>query len=343
MARRSRIESLETAWRALAGVNGGEGWRTIPIELHARCQVLAARRFPGNEETVLVGFKSVRMPTEAHMPRGKGFVVAGVQLARPGDELVWLSLARQSAASIELFGMMAGDVIDVLDSQSDRSDSELLGLFLARIKAWQDFMERSGVGVLNAEAEVGLVGELVLLGSLLQSGVAADYAVKAWEGPMGGLHDFALNQGAIEVKSTVASTDFPAVIFSLEQLDHTITQPLFLAGVRLKQEPCGKTLPALVADLREALSAESAALLMFQNRLVQAGYLDAFAESYSRTFSHVSTRIMQVDEKLPVLTRHNVGRAVRKARYEIDIDLLSSPDVALVAALQKLGVNHGIG
>lgn len=341
MAPRNRIESLDAAWRALAGGSQDQGWRTIPIELNARCQVLAARRFPGNEETVLVGFKSIRMPAEAHMPRGKGFAVAAAQLAQKVNDFAWLSLTRQLAASPELFAMMAGDVIGILDTQSERSDAELLGLFLARIKAWQDFMERSGTALLNAEAEVGLVGELIVLRSMLQSGVEADFVVKSWEGPLSGLHDFAIYQGAIEVKTTLASAGFPAVIFSLEQLDHTIKHPLFLAGVRIQQEQSGKTLPELVAELRDMLSQEPPARLNFQNHLVQAGYLDAFAESYGRRFSHVSTRIMRIDEKSPVLTRYNVGPAIQKARYELDMDLLSAQDIALANVLQQLGVLNG--
>lgn len=341
MAPRSRSGSLETAWRALAGNGQDQGWRTIPIDAGPRCQVLAARRFPGNEEAVLVGFKSVRLPAEPLMPRGKGFVVSTAQLERQGDGFAWLSLERRPAASFELFAMMAGDVIGVLDTEFDRSDSELLALFLARIKAWQDFMERSGIGLLNPEEEVGLFGELVMLQRLLESGVAADLAVKAWEGPMGGLQDFAIGQGAIEVKATVAVSGFPAIVFSLDQLDWTKKQPLFLAGVRLQQVPSGETLPELVQKVRDSIGAERASYINFNNRLVQAGYLDALSASYVRRFSHVNTRVVQIDDNSPVLTRNNVGPAISKARYELDLDVLIAQEITLATILLQLGVSDG--
>ena len=55
----------------------------------------------------------------------------------------------------------------------------------------------------------------------------------AWQGPLNGLQDFFIGTGAIEVKATIAPQGFPAKISSLDQLDETQRQPLFLAGVRL--------------------------------------------------------------------------------------------------------------
>src|SRR3546814_665484 len=43
-------EELLAAWRALAGHQESEGWRTIQVVYGGSCRFLAGRHFPGNEE-----------------------------------------------------------------------------------------------------------------------------------------------------------------------------------------------------------------------------------------------------------------------------------------------------
>src|SRR5699024_6198251 len=111
--------------------------------------------------------------------------------------------------------------------------------------SWQEFM-RMGREGLSADAELGLVGELCIMQEMIEQGVPLFTAVDAWQGPHDGLHDYLLAGGAIEVKSTLASEGFPVKIASLEQLDNSHSQPLFLAGLRFSVESTGMTLPQLV-------------------------------------------------------------------------------------------------
>ncbi len=192
-------------------------------------------------------------------------------------------------------------------------------------------------GVLRQEAETGLLGEMVVLKSLLDVGVPATFALDAWQGPLDGLQDFLVGSGAIEVKTTLSANGFPATVNSLEQLDETLRQPLFVAGVRLTLGASGLRLPEFADEIRGLLRAEPTALGTFESRLVQAGYLQAFADKYVRRFTHSGTVVLRVEGEFPRLTRMNVGARVRKARYEIDLDLSGADDVGLVHALEQLG------
>ncbi len=209
MAPQSDIERLQAAWRALAGIDSAEGWRTIPISVEGPCRLLAGRHFPGNEEAILVSFPSVPIPADNDLPQGQGFRVARVPGGAPGGAPVWVSLSRQPSGSSDFFAMMAGDVVELLESRSSSSQEHLFGLFLSRIKAWQDFMARNWRGVLAPEAETGLYGELVVLRALAGAGISAACAVDSWQGPLNGLHDFSASSGAIEVKTTVSVTHVP--------------------------------------------------------------------------------------------------------------------------------------
>lgn len=334
----SEREELLAAWRALSGDGVAEGWRTIPVALGGPCRLLAGRHFPGNEEALLVGFSSVRLPPPDQLPQGRGFLVCQPDLGQENAGRVFIALRRQSAGNLELFAMMADDIVSTLGTMRGANDERFFSAFLARIRAWQDFMRRGADGLLSPEAEVGLFGELEILVDLLSTGLPPSVAVEAWQGPLDGIWDFVLGTGAIEVKSTVAPNGFLATIGSLEQLDGSLTGSLFLAAVRLALNPNGRTLPEKAGELRDVLRGNSAAFGLFESRLLHAGFLDATAERYTRRFSRAGARTLLISHDFPCLTRATVGIEIKSARYELDIDLVGAGDVGLNAALQQLGV-----
>ncbi|MEI7606952.1 MAG: PD-(D/E)XK motif protein [Rhodospirillaceae bacterium] len=331
-------ERLHAAWRALGGETNGEGWRTIPLDVAATCRVLVGRRFPGDEEAVLVGFRFSSSRSPGFLPEGRGFRVERPEGLFHGGTHEWFSISRQVSGSLEMFATMTADVIALLEASSHVGDDRLFQLFVGRIRAWQEFMERGRDGVLGAEAEVGLFGELVILNSLLDIGVPAAVALDCWRGPMDAIQDFEIGPGAIEVKATVATMGFPATIGSLEQLDDSVRQPLFVAGVRLVIDVTGRSLPDLVAAVRHKVRAQIDCSALLDSRLLQVGFLDAFSERYVRKFQHVRTRLLQVDAMFPRIVRGLVSPAVTKARYVIDLDLVNSADADLATVLMQLGV-----
>jgi hypothetical protein len=119
--------------------------------------------------------------------------------------------------------------------------------------------------------------------------------------PLDGVQDFEIGTGAVEVKSTLSSAGFPAKIGSLEQLDDSIRQPLFVAGARFSQRDSGISLPEVVAALRLAISADGEALRVFGDRLLAAGFQDHHADRYVRRFTLEATRILEVAEGFPRL------------------------------------------
>lgn len=337
MVQQIEPEDLKAAWRALAGESAQEGWRTIPVVGQPRCRILAGRHFPGNEEAVLVGFSSASIPPAGTFPAGHGFAVRTVDLGISFGEFTWFGLVRQPAGRFEFYSMMANDVVSTLIASGTSKEEELLALFLGRVRAWQIFMERDREGVLSAEAELGLHGELVVLDSLLQSGVTPSMAVHGWYGPLDGIQDFQFSAGAIEVKSTANDGIFPANVSSLEQLDDSLVSALFLAGVRFRLDSAGENLPGRVDRIRQLLRPDQSAHSAFDTRLLHAGYFPGLSNHYPRTFLHEGTRFLRVGEGFPKITHGNVHRAIRRARYEIDLDLIDSPDLSLSSVLTSIG------
>jgi hypothetical protein len=87
-------------------------------------------------------------------------------------------------------------------------------------------------------------------------------AVRVWEGPYGGLHDFAVGQIAVKINGTATATAVAFEASNLVQLDETHVGRLCLCyysgHVGLA---AGETLPELVETIRASLAAENATAL----------------------------------------------------------------------------------
>ena len=256
---------------------------------------------------------------------------------RPAETTSWSHSPAGRGGSIELFAMMAEDLVGLLDDWATAREHTVYRRFLARIRAWQDFMNRHRESVLSAENEQGLFGELVLLERLIEAGLLPRDILDAWQGPVDGLQDFILGSGGIEVKTTLSVGGFPATVSSLEQLDDNLRQPLFVAATRLALHSSGMTLPEMAEVIRGHLDDDREATETFDIRLMQAGLLRSSLGRYTRRFLHASSAILCVQGDFPRLTRANVQPAVRKARYEIDLHLADAEEVELERALELMG------
>lgn len=332
-------ESLKAAWRALSEIEEGTGWITIPMLQAGPVRLLAARHFPGNQEAILAGFSSEVISEGRILPNGRGFVVSRVEpdSGQPGGSLI--SLVRQKEGSLDLFTAMAEDIFSFLISCKANSERQVLSAFLARIEAWQYFMGDDETRTLGREAEVGLVGELLLLRDLVNAGIHPMSALEAWRGPLGELHDFVIGRGSIEVKSTIAPSGIPAKIGSLEQLDESLVNPLFLVCVRVPLDDHGKTLPDFINEVGEVFKDDTIAYSCFGSRVMRAGYSDLMSGSYTRRFKDGGRSAFPVVGALPRLTRYSVPIGVRVAQYQIELEGLGLEEVTIPELLTKLGVS----
>lgn len=335
MARQSK--PFEVAWSSLASSPDADaGWRTMPLDAAGSIAIHAGRCFPENREAMLVRFPTLKIAASEKLPDGQGFSVERVD--PKGDGHGWLALTRKPSGGAELFNTMACDVAGALDVGAAEGLGEIKAMraFLGRVRAWQEFM-RKGSQILSAEAEIGLAGELAVLGAIIEAGLAEHAAVEAWLGPLDGLQDFWLGTGAIEVKTTVSAVGFTARIMSLEQLDDSQRQPLFVAATRMRQVPAGSTLPEAVAAARAKVEADPEARRGLAERLIAAGYFDAHAPQYERKLELATIRAIEVGEEFPRLVRGNVPVGVAQVAYEIDLDQARGAASDLQSALKKLG------
>ncbi|WP_421445062.1 PD-(D/E)XK motif protein [Agrobacterium tumefaciens] len=329
-------DELETAWRALAGQTADKGWLTVALG-HSSPRFRGGIVFPEGGETLLVGFNVGSELRKADLPEGTGFRVEISKESFSAGFSTWLCLTRQSGAGRDLFVQMAADIVSALSRATTQSDSWLLTLMLARIRAWQEFMRKPRADLLRPEEELGLFGELTFMREAIAGGAAVADVVHAWNGPSRSLQDFQTAVIGVEVKATLSANSFSAHISSLEQLDGMRERAVLLAAIRFSLQDEGQTLPELVVVVRQ-LAADRGLLSTLNRTLMLSGFVDEASELYKRRFVPLDIRVFEVNETFPALVRSRTSPEIRAAEYEIDLDLVACVPLTLGDAMQQYGV-----
>jgi hypothetical protein len=175
------------------------------------------------------------------------------------------------------------------------------------------------------EAEVGLLGELLVLGRLIR-GHGSDDAIESWCGPAAEEHDFIFQALDLEVKTTHGERR-THWISSLHQLDVDASRRLWLLSLQLTGAAPGQgtTLPECIAELRKRIG-RGAQRDALDTNLSRLGWSDIFAET-TRTRWRLRSEpaAYVVDTEFPRLTSVALTAAgidiarVPEVRYRIDL------------------------
>jgi hypothetical protein len=90
--------------------------------------------------------------------------------------------------------------------------------------------------------------------------------------------------------------------------------------------------------LRETLRADYSAVVEFDSRLVEAGFIDSMRDHYVRTFHVSATSYFLVTDAFPRLTPSSVPRGLTRASYELDLDLVPQISPSSTEVFRQLGV-----
>ncbi|MDY6456810.1 PD-(D/E)XK motif protein [Acinetobacter faecalis] len=329
-------QQILVAWKALSSTDNHEGWGVFPLYKHRNWSLLASYNLSEHEEAIFLDIKySQTYESRISLPVAQGFRVQRFnEETRKGFALI-----RQVDGDLDLFTKIIVDVCNTIIQYQELNENKLVAVFINRINAWLSFMSKGG-HELSQEAELGLIGELEMISSLISLNLPISEVLNTWKGPLDGLKDFEIGSGAIETKSTLSNQGFIAKINSLEQLDDSEKSPLFLNGYRFSLGSAGKTLTERINLIREQLNDYPAELTKFNNLLLRNGYLESEKENYTRKFKTEHTYFWWVDEKFPRLVPGNIAVNIRQAKYEIDLTPFINQSMDLSLVLQKLGIGN---
>ena len=111
----SDVNDLRAAWRALAGSRQGDGWRTIPVAIGAPCSLFAGIRMPGRRGGS--SWSDSVVSSHFQTPGSRRDTVSKsseLRRLRPANIRLVVALARRPSGRLELFAMMAEDLVRLL-------------------------------------------------------------------------------------------------------------------------------------------------------------------------------------------------------------------------------------
>ncbi len=313
--------SLDLLWRQLSEdpYRPATGYLSRRAALTAPCDVHAAIEFPSANRVLLVGVPAGPLRRAGALPRSVGVEARQVFIERTKAGMATVALRLTDNRYTDIFTVVAEDVSNCLTRAADGAAA--VSALIARLRKWQQFLDRHPPEGLGPLAQQGLYGELWFLHKVLVPAVGPRRAVDAWVGPLAANQDFQLGVLAVEVKTSTTKLHQTLEIASERQLDSTGVTHLFLGHLSLdERKGSGETLPVLVASVRQAVSPDPLAADVFEARLLDAGYLDTHAARYAESgYTLRESHFFRVAGDFPRIVEADLRSGVGHVRYSVSV------------------------
>lgn len=220
---------------------------------------------------------------------------------------------------INSFSVMCYDL--AVRSQTTAGPVAALAVVIRALKNWSDLLKWRAADGLTYSQAIGLLGELMVLETLLTEKRADPVTlIRGWRGPDGDARDIGFNGTRIEVKTRHATRSVALKISSLNQLDDC-GDHVHVVLNRVSPADQGISLALLVARISNYLLSQAAASSEFERKLELAG-LDEDSAISKRTFSLDERLVFDVKPDFPRLIPSNVPLGIVSASYEISGPIL---------------------
>lgn len=309
--------TLAEIWNKLAAMpDNKDGIRRLRIAPKA-FKVYAGWSVAIRQPALVVEILASAMPDDIEFPQSVGFIVSQDVVKDGKSVFVRISVEAQGNQFSDLFPVLIEDVCRYIISAS--SEEQLVRLTLSRLHHWQVFLKRHRHARLSEPAQIGLWGELHFLSSRLMHHLGVEASIESWQGPESRNQDFEFKKVAVEVKTTAANPHEKLHIASVLQLEPEGLDILFLYHIALvAHRESGKSLPALIHEIRENLHQSAHGLELFNERLFTLGYLDSESSWYEKTgYAVLSQTAYKVEADFPRIHIKDVPKGVGDVKYSI--------------------------
>lgn len=290
---------------------------------------------PGNLRHLLV-----RMPDDwnedtSNLPRWRGTrILTRRGVERPTPHL-FLEILQGDGSPGDVFEALVADVCSAVVQRASGTGIE--AAVTGRLSRWKAFFDEGRFSGLGPEAQQGLFGELWFLRNFAARRVGVLPAVEAWTGSAHTHHDFQFPDHAFEVKSSVAKQHVKVHIASELQLEALGVESLNLVVLSFNViQGGGETLPELVNDVRGQIPRGHPGVRLFDDKLLQAGYIAAHESHYTTGYAFRSERTYSVSEGFPRLREKDLPMGVGDVAYSVMLSACEAFRRPLETALDEL-------
>jgi Putative PD-(D/E)XK family member, (DUF4420) len=308
----------ESVWQTLARPVPGAA-DVVAVRLHpdSTFNLFAALDQATGHRFLLLKSGQPHVRPQASLLEGRGFSLAALHISGDPDGSNCLRFELTDPGHADVFDVIGNDVLrHVLDS---RDEDVAFAVFVGRIAEWQHFLNSLPREGLSEQAQQGLFAELWFLRQYLLPEMVPSRAVAAWTGPRALAKDFEFGGLAFEVKTSAAKQPAKFQVSGELQLDAGGVRRLLLYALLVERLVAGgASLKELVDTVRQQLGdRDTAALVVFAELLLRAGYADAEAGQYTMRFSIRSEHFFDVRADFPRIVGADLRRGVGDVRYSI--------------------------
>lgn len=255
-------------------------------------------------------------------PAQKLPVLKGLELVRLSetDDQQTLIFRLVDATLVEPFSALCLDLIRAANLQE--TEGGAVSAAIGRSWRWH-YLLRGGLKGLGFEQIKGLIGELVTLRDIMIPRLGPMRALEAWRGPLGGTHDFLVDDIAVECKVRRGAQSDHVAISSEHQLDSTGVTALFLRIISMEESTDATAGSFTLSDLINAICTDlapagSPALDLFGGRLEAAGVRSD--EDYGNDFWTLkNSLVVQVGERFPKLIPPELPGGISGVTYKLSV------------------------
>lgn len=219
----------------------------------------------------------------------------------------------------DTFSTLCEDLIDRVRDEPD--EHKFIKAVINQLEKWKILFAKSRVDGLSVEEQQGLYGEMYLLRKLITEQLSNPMnIVKYWVGDEAAIQDFKGKNWAVEVKTTSGGSAQLITVNGERQLDESDEEYLFLYHYSVEvSNQNGETLPEIINEIREKLSADLPAQSLFNEKLLMAGYMDEQSDSYTKYYRIRKEACYKVDDDFPRIKENELRDGVSNVQYSISI------------------------
>ena len=158
-------------------------------------------------------------------------------------------------------------------------------------------------------------------------------------GAAGANQDFLFGAVAVEIKASTGNETELVRISNIRQLDDTGLEKLFLRHAAYDfRDGSGQTLPMLVQRLRQFLSPSAETVIVFDERLLSAGYVEPSPSAFERYgFTARFRRCFRVEKGFPRLLELPLPNGVSKVCYTLNLAACVEFEVSGAVVMAAIG------
>jgi hypothetical protein len=228
----------------------------------------------------------------------------------------------------DIFSLFIENIVEEI-SKSITENEALIETSNVVLK-WKKLFDKINFQGLTIERQKGLIGELLLINSMLDEEYTIDAILESWTGPDFNDKDFRFGSFGIEVKLTASKV--PKIKISSErQLDNENLTKLYLVLYVVEEvKDKGFSLNSVIDDIRTKISNNQNALKFFNDRLLLVGYFEDDFENYEVQYAFRKRNFYEVSNNFPRLVTSDLPIGLFDTKYNIEL-----------SAIEQFLVNNG--